>query len=253
MGSSPEQQTVDVLCRIGYLDQERPTYRFLRVEEMMRVGRNLNPGWDETSARTYLADLGISLTARIGHLSVGQQAQVALTLCLAKRPELLLLDEPVAALDPLAREQLMGVLLRTVADEGTTVLVSSQVISDLEAVCDFIIILCRSEVVIADDLDHLLASHRLLNGARREDSAVPDHAIVVSRTDTQRQSTLLVRTDLPVLDPTWEVLEPTLTEIVLGYLRAQSPGDQRHDGAPQSRSSAWGSSALANKREMEAP
>jgi ABC-2 type transport system ATP-binding protein len=237
LGRSPEQQAVDVLWRIGYLDQERPIYRFLRVEEMLRVGRSLNPKWDDVSARAYLADLGISLRARIGQLSIGQQAQVALTLCLAKRPELLLLDEPVAALDPLAREQLMGVLLRSVADEGNTVL----------------IILCRSRVAIADDLDHLLSSHRLLNSTRRDVSAVPDQAVVVSRADTERQSTWLVRTELPIVDPTWEVLEPTLTEIVLAYLRTQSDVKGRHGGAPQRDPQAWGSNESANDGEVEVP
>jgi ABC-2 type transport system ATP-binding protein len=226
LGRNPEQQAVDVLRRIGYLDQERPIYPYFRVEEMLRVGRGLNPTWDDMGARAYLKDLDISLRSKVGRLSLGQQAQVALALCLAKRPELLLLDEPVAALDPLAREQLMSVLLRSVADEGTTVLMSSHVMSDLEAVCDFIVILYQSRVALADDLEHLLASHRLLVGARRDDSVIPDGAVVVSRTDTERQSSWLVRTERPVVDPTWEVLEPTLTEIVLAYLRAQA-ADQR--------------------------
>lgn len=231
LGRNPEQQAVDVLRRIGYLDQERPIYRYFRVEEMLRVGRDLNPTWDDPGARAYLKDLDISTRSKVGQLSIGQQAQVALALCLAKRPELLLLDEPVAALDPLAREQLMSVLLRSVADEGTTVLMSSHVISDLEAVCDFVIILYQSRVAIADDLEHLLASHRLLIGARRDDSVIPAGAVVVSRTDTERQSSWLVRTELPTVDPTWEVLEPTLTEVVLAYLRAQA-ADQREVELP---------------------
>ena len=220
LGRSPLTQTVDVLRRIGYLDQERPLYRSFRVDEMLRVGRSLNPRWDDGLAGRYLADLGIDRKARIGSLSVGQQAQVALTLCLAKQPELLLLDEPVAALDPLARRQLIGVLLRAVADHGTSVIVSSHVISDLEALCDFVIILFRSRVAVADDLDHLLATHRLLVGAKREITAVPTHVTVVSRTDTSRQSNWLVRTERPIFDPSWEVVEPTLEEIVLAYLRA---------------------------------
>lgn len=221
LGRSPQTQAVDVLSRIGYLDQERPVYRFLRVEEMLRVGRSLNPHWDEAMALGHLANLGIALNARVGTLSVGQQAQVALTLCLAKRPELLLLDEPLAALDPLARSQLMGVLLRSVVDEGNTVVMSSHVIADLEAVCDYVIILLRSRVAIADDLEHLLASHRLLIGPRSA-SAVTDQVVVVSRTETERQTNWLVRTETPIADPSWEVVEPTLEEIVLAYLREQS-------------------------------
>jgi ABC-2 type transport system ATP-binding protein len=106
-GRSPQHQRVEALTRIGYLDQERPLYKTFKVSEMLRMGRELNPRWDDSSARSYLGDLGIALDARVGRLSVGQQAQVAVTLCIAKRPDLLLLDEPVAALDPLARSQLM--------------------------------------------------------------------------------------------------------------------------------------------------
>jgi ABC-2 type transport system ATP-binding protein len=225
LGRSPRAQTVDVLRRIGYLDQERPLYRFLRVKEMLRLGRSLNTNWDEALARGHLADLGIALDARIGKLSVGQQAQVALTLCLAKRPELLLLDEPLAALDPLARNQLTGLLLRSVVDEGSTVVMSSHVISELEPVCDYVILLFRSRVAIADDLGHLMASHRLLIGP--PDGAVPEGAVVVSRTGTQRQASWLVRASKPVTDPCWEVVEPTLEEVVLAYMREQSGAASR--------------------------
>jgi ABC-2 type transport system ATP-binding protein len=110
-GHSPQEQTVEVLRQIGYLDQERPLYRSFRVEEMLRFGQKLNPTWDDSAARGYLAELDIPLEEKVRNLSVGQQAQVALTMCLAKRPALLLLDEPVAALDPVARKGLMHVLL----------------------------------------------------------------------------------------------------------------------------------------------
>jgi ABC-2 type transport system ATP-binding protein len=226
-GQSPQQQTKEVLSRIGYLDQERPLYRSFRVEEMLRVGRSLNPRWDDQIAHTYLADLGIGLGARIGSLSLGQQAQVALTLCLAKRPDLLLLDEPVAALDPLARSQLMGVLLRSVADDAATVVLSSHVISELEAVCDYIIILCRSRVAIADDLEHLLATHHLLIGGGGETPGEPEGPVtVVYKTATARQSSWLVRADVPIVSSTYQVVEPTLEEIVLAYLHRQSEMDE---------------------------
>jgi ABC-2 type transport system ATP-binding protein len=137
-------RSADVLARIGYLDQERPLYRGFRVSEMLRFGRELNPRWDDARARGHLDDLAISPRARIGRLSGGQQAQVALTMCLAKRPELLLLDEPVAALDPLAREDLMHILLQSVVDDGATVLLSSHAVADLATVCDYVIILSAS-------------------------------------------------------------------------------------------------------------
>ncbi len=143
-GHSPQEQTVQALRRIGYLDQERPLYRSFLVREMLHFGERLNPGWDAVAARDYLGELGISTEAKVGKLSVGQQAQVALTMCLAKRPPLLLLDEPVAALDPIARENLMHVLLRSVADDNTTVLLSSHAVADLANICDYVIILSSS-------------------------------------------------------------------------------------------------------------
>ncbi len=118
-GRSPSD--AEGLSRVGYLDQDRPLYKDFRVAEMLRFGRELNPRWDDERARDHLDELGIALSSRVGKLSGGQQAQVALTLCLAKRPDLLLLDEPVAALDPLARESLMHLLLRSVVDDATTV------------------------------------------------------------------------------------------------------------------------------------
>jgi ABC-2 type transport system ATP-binding protein len=220
LGGSPNELQADVLSRIGYLDQERPVYEFLRVEEMLRAGRSLNPRWDDPLAHRYLADLAIPLRSRIGRLSIGQQAQVAMVMCLAKRPELLVLDEPVAALDPLARHQLMGLLLQSVAEGGTTVLFASHVIGDLEAVCDFVVILNRSRLAVADDLSHLLASHQLLVGAEPNLSVdAGDLVQIVSRTTTGRQTDLLVRTETPIADPRWEIHEPTLEEIVLAYLR----------------------------------
>lgn len=222
-GFSPQEQPGEVIRRIGYLDQERPLYGFLRVEEMLRLGRELNPTWDDSLAHRHLADLDIPLRARMAALSIGQQAQVAMTMSLAKHPALLVLDEPVAALDPLARHQLMGLLLGTVAEEGATVLLSSHVISDLEALCDYIIILHRSRLAIADDLGHLLASHRLLVGSdRRAVSGLPPSIGVVASTTTGRQTDVLVRSEEPVDDPRWEVREPTLEEIVLAYLRLDS-------------------------------
>jgi ABC-2 type transport system ATP-binding protein len=222
-GHSPQDQTVEVLRQIGYLDQERPLYRPFRVQEMLKFGRRLNPNWDDALARGYLTDLEISSDAKISNLSVGQQAQVALTMCLAKRPALLLLDEPVAALDPVAREGLMHVLLRSVVDDHTTVLLSSHAIADLATICDYVIILSRARVHVADDLDYVLASHRLLLGSRERLPDVPPGVIVISTTHSERETALLVRVEVPIADPSWRVVEPTLEEIVLAYLREQQP------------------------------
>jgi len=223
-GTSPGLRSMDALIRIGYLDQERPLYKTFKVSEMLRMGRELNPRWDDSAARSYLSDLDIPLNARVGKLSVGQQAQVAVTLCIAKRPDILLLDEPVAALDPLARSQLMQVLLSSVAEYGTTVLLSSHALSDLDVACDYLILLSKAEVVLADDLEHIRLDHRLLVGVRRPLSDVPAGAVVVSSTETERQSTWLIRSETPVSEPSFEVAEPTLEEIVLGYLRSPVAG-----------------------------
>ena len=133
------------LRRMGYFDQLRPLYPGLRVDETLRLGRKLNKRWDNGAALGWLKELDIALTERVGRLSLGQQALVALALCMGKRPDLLLLDEPVASLDPLARRQLLETLLGTVADEGTTVFLSSHIISELEPVCDHLIILSSSQ------------------------------------------------------------------------------------------------------------
>jgi ABC-2 type transport system ATP-binding protein len=218
LGRSPRIQTVDALSRTAYLDQDRPLYKDFRVGEMLRFGRKLNPRWDDARARRHLDELRISLSSRIEKLSGGQRAQVAVALCLAKRPELLLLDEPVAALDPLARDELMHILLESVTDDATTVLLSSHAVSDLATVCDYVIILSSSRVRFAGELDDVLASHRLLVGPA---NTVPtlDDAVVISSVITGRQTTMLVRSDRLIVDPAWKVIEPTLEEIVLAYLR----------------------------------
>jgi ABC-2 type transport system ATP-binding protein len=213
----------ELLGCIGYLDQDRPLYRGFSVGEMLRFGRETNARWDDVRARQHLSDLGIALSARVGKLSGGQQAQVALTLSLAKRPPLLLLDEPVAALDPVAREDLMHVLLQTVVDDGITVVLSSHAIADLAAVCDYVIILAASRVQLADDLEHVLATHRLLIGSTEIPWDAPRDATVVTSTATGRHVSILMRSEHSVTDWTQEVVEPTLDEVVLAYLRRDAP------------------------------
>jgi len=222
-GCSPEHRRVEVLRQIGYLDQERPLYRSFRVGQMLSFGAATNPSWNEVAARRYLDELGISLEAKVGGLSIGQQAQVAMAMCLAKCPALLLLDEPVAALDPVARESLMHLLLGAVADGHTTVLLSSHAIADIVTVCDYLIVLSAAEVHVADDLDYVLASHRLLTGPADHASVVPPGVQVISRRKSERQVELLVSVEEPVADPSWRVAEPTLEEVVLAYLRRPSP------------------------------
>ncbi len=217
-GASPWNQPEVVLPRLGFLAQDRPLFRNFSGEEMLTVGRKLNPRWDDALARSRLARLKIPMDRKVGKLSGGQQAQVALVMALAKRPELLLLDEPVAALDPLARREFLQTLMEAVAENGTTVLLSSHIIADLERVCDYLIILSASRVQLAGDIDVIQQKHKLLVGPRCEPDAVAHIHTVVEATHTQRQTSLIVRLNGHVWDPTWEVHDVPLEEIVLAYL-----------------------------------
>jgi ABC-2 type transport system ATP-binding protein len=215
-GEQVQPNGIAHLPRVGYLDQLRPLYRRFRVAEMLTAGRRLNARWDDDSAREWLGDLGIPLDRRVRQLSGGQQAQVALTLCMAKRPDLLLLDEPVASLDPLARRRLLQALMATVADRGTTVLLSSHIVSELEPVCDYLIVLSASRVQTAGRVDDLLAGHRLLIGPQGDEP--PGGVDVIAATRTSRQATYLVRGRPPSFGPEWQVLTPDLDEVVVAYL-----------------------------------
>jgi ABC-2 type transport system ATP-binding protein len=215
-GEGVEPNGTAHLTRIGYFDQLRPLYDNFRVEEMLTFGRKLNDTWDDEAVRGWLAEFDIPLDRKVGKLSLGQQAQVALAVCMGKRPDLLLLDEPVAALDPLARRQLLQTLLGTVAERGTTVFLSSHIVSELEPVCDELIILSDARVQTGGSVEGLLADHRLLVGPRV--AADPPGADIVSSTSTTRQTTLLVRGTPPELGADWQQLEPNLEEIVLAYL-----------------------------------
>jgi ABC-2 type transport system ATP-binding protein len=226
-GSPVQPNGSDHLDRVGYLDQFHPLYRYFRVAEMLAVGRRLNPRWDHASACQWLEELGIPMDRRVGRLSGGQQAQVALTLCLAKRPDLLLLDEPVASLDPLARKRLLQILMGTVADRGTTVLLSSHIISELEPVCNYLIVLSSSRVQMAGSIDDLLANHWLLVGPQTDQP--PPGVEVIASTRTSRQATFLIRGGAPPQGPDWQSIQPNLEEIVIAYL---SNPDARASAVP---------------------
>ena len=157
LGWSPRRDPLMVLPRIGFLAQDRPLYRGFTLAEMLTFGRKMNSRWDEELARRRLAGLGLELSQRVGNLSGGQQAQVALTLALAKRPELLLLDEPGASLDPLARREFLLALMEAVAEDGVTVVLSSHILADLQRVCDHLVILSRARVVFRGSTEDISA------------------------------------------------------------------------------------------------
>ena len=141
------------LAKVGFVAQDTPTYAGLTVADHLRLGAHLNPRWDDAAARRRIDRLGLDPRQKAGQLSGGQRAQLALTLGLAKRPELLILDEPVASLDPLARREFLQVLMEAVAEDEISVLLSSHVVSDLERVCDHVVVLVDSQVRVAGDVE----------------------------------------------------------------------------------------------------
>ncbi|HEY4377601.1 MAG TPA: ABC transporter ATP-binding protein [Acidimicrobiales bacterium] len=220
----------DQLARVGFVAQDTPTYERLSIRTHLRMGAGLNPRWDGDLAARRIDELGLEPGQRAGSLSGGQRAQLALTLAIAKRPELLVLDEPVASLDPLARREFLQSLMEVVATDGTSVILSSHLVADLERVCDYLVVLVGSQVRLAGDVSDLLASHHRLVGPRRDVDTVPESQQVIEASHTDKQTTLLVRTDEPILDPAWVVSPVTLDDVVLGYMR------QARDGAPARRS-----------------
>ncbi|WP_425517802.1 ABC transporter ATP-binding protein [Nonomuraea coxensis] len=206
------------LARVGFVAQDTPVYAGLSVADHLRLGERLNPRWDAALARDRIARLGLDPAHRAGRLSGGQRAQLALTLGLAKRPELLILDEPVASLDPLARREFLQGLMEATVEHEFSVVLSSHLVSDLERVCDFLIVLVDSRVQVAGEVERLLATHHRLTGPRREPDRLPGDQHVVSARHTARQSTYVVRTDGPIHDPAWTVTPLALEDLVLAYM-----------------------------------
>jgi ABC-2 type transport system ATP-binding protein len=221
--SSPEE-----LGRVGFVAQDTPTYSGLSVADHLRLGAHLNPTWDQEAAESRIDQLGLDPAQKAGKLSGGQRAQLALTLAVAKRPELLILDEPVASLDPLARREFLQILMETVADQGVSVVLSSHLVADLERVCDYLVVLVASRVQIAGPVDELLAQHHRLIGEPRDPARMPSNQEVIESSHTERQSTFLIRTADPILDPAWTVEDIGLEDLVLAYMgQAAAAGRQR--------------------------
>ncbi len=212
--------SAEVRGRIGFVAQDKPLYRNLSVAETLDMGRWLNPGFDRQLAVRRLSRLDIPMRQRVGKLSGGQHAQVALALALGKQPDLLLLDEPVSSLDPLAHREFLRTLMEDVAETGRTVVLSSHVIADLERVCDHLVLLSASRVQLRGDVEHLLSEHRMLSGPRAHVDAIAAVHTVVQADYAERQASLLIRLNGPVHDPTFTARPPTLEELVLAYMSA---------------------------------
>jgi ABC-2 type transport system ATP-binding protein len=210
---------------IAFVAQDTPLYKNLSTADMLHLTRNLNRRFDQHYAVTRLDELGIPLKQKAGKLSGGQQAQLALTLALARRPRLLLLDEPVAMLDPIARHDFMAIVLTAMADDGVSVLLSSHALAELERVADYLILLSRGHVQVAGEVDDLLASHRMLTGPAADAGRYDERLCVVHARRAEAQAHLLVRAtaDDPV-PPGWEANPVGLEELALAYLREPGAG-----------------------------
>jgi ABC-2 type transport system ATP-binding protein len=212
------------LARVGYLAQAAPVYARLSLADHLKLGARLNPAWDAELARNRVRRLDLNPRQKAGTLSGGQRAQLALTLAVAKRPELLVLDEPVASLDPLARREFLDDLMASAEDQGLSVILSSHLIADVERTCDYLIVLVSSKVMVAGPVDGLLAAHRRLSGPRCDPARLPGGMQVISASHVGRQTSLVVRTPGPVPDPAWTVSEVSLEDLVLAYM-TQAAGD----------------------------
>jgi ABC-2 type transport system ATP-binding protein len=231
LGGRPASGTAQ-LAKIGYVAQDTPTYANLTVAEHLKLGAHLNPHWDDAVAQRRVDRLGLDRKRPSGKLSGGQRAQLALTLAVAKRPELLVLDEPVASLDPLARREFLQSLMEFTADTGASVILSSHLVADLERVCDYLIVLAESRVLVAGDVDDLLATHPRLVGLRRDPEVLPAGATVIHSSHTDRQSTLIVRSDGPIDDSVWDSERLDLEDLVLAYMaKAAAPAPRQEEMA----------------------
>jgi ABC-2 type transport system ATP-binding protein len=222
-GEQSRAQEPDTLARVSYLAQDHPLYRGFTVAEMFRFGRSLNRSWDQALAEARMAALGIPLRRKVKALSGGQQAQVALTMALAKRAAVLALDEPVASLDPIARLDFMRDVLAASAETGLTVIIASHVIAELERLCDWLLVLNGGRLQLAGPVDDLLAGHAVLTMPRpAADGCLPGR--VIERTDSDRHSTVLVaapadRVVAAASQPGWAAGPAGFEQLVLAYLR----------------------------------
>ena len=213
--------TTSFLARVGFVAQDAPLYRDFTAEDHLRMGQHLNPTWHEDVARERLVAAEVPLDRRASMLSGGQRAQLALALAVGKAPELLLLDEPLASLDPIARRTFLQSLMATAA-KGTTVMLSSHLISDLANVCDFLIVIVAGRLLLAGDLDDLLAQHRWIVASTDDVAHLPSSVEVVTAYRQDRNARLLVRTTESLLNPGLITSPVDLNDLVLAYLETKT-------------------------------
>ena len=229
LGARPAASAAQ-LAKVGFVAQDTPVYAGLSVADHLRLGARLNPSWDDRLARERIAQVGLDPAQKAGRLSGGQRAQLALTIAAAKRPQLMIFDEPVSALDPLARRAFLQSLMEFVAELDVSVILSSHLLGDLERVCDHLIVLAGSRVQLAGAVEDLLAAHYRLIGPRGDLDVQPPGIEVIQAEHTARQSTLIVRDTAGTLPnraaPHAERLD--LEEMVLAYLNRAANGSGYH-------------------------
>ena len=225
------------LDSVAFVAQDTPLYKSLSAADLLHLTRNLNRRFDQRYAQSRLGELGIPMKRKAGQLSGGQQAQLALTLALARRPQLLVLDEPMAMLDPLARHDFMATVMTAMADDGVSVVLSSHVLAELERVADYLVVMSQGRVQVAGEVNDLLASHRMLTGPAAEAGQYAERPVVhVRRGEAQAHLVVRATADDPV-PPGWEAHPVSLEELTLAYLRepgtAALPGPVRGRPAPR--------------------
>jgi ABC-2 type transport system ATP-binding protein len=227
---------------VAFVAQNAPLYTNLTAADLLHETRNLNRRFDQGYAERRLGELGIPLRHKAGKMSGGQQAQVALTLALARRPKLLVLDEPLANLDPLAREDFMATVVAAAAEDGVSVVLSSHVLAELERVADYLVLVAHGNIQVAGQVVDLLAAHRMLIGPASESARYRRDWNVVHVSSTASEEQLLVRYDASdSVPPGWEERSITLEELTLAHLREGGSG-----ALPgPARGSATDSSAVA--------
>ncbi|MEU8659613.1 ATP-binding cassette domain-containing protein [Actinoplanes philippinensis] len=214
------------LPRIGYVAQQAPLYPMLTVAQTLTLGGRLNPRWDAAYARKLADDAALPGSARVAALAPGLRTRLALVMALAKRPDLLLLDEPLAPLDPVARTEVAGALMADVAERGTTVVLSSHVVADVDGVCDHVMVLAEGRIRLAGEVEAVLADHLVAVGTGSRLGALDGMEIIEVRT-AGRDATALIRTTGPAPAGNLAWHRPSLEELLLGYLRAAGPAPRR--------------------------
>jgi ABC-2 type transport system ATP-binding protein len=227
-------RTRDTGGRVAILAQDKPLYRDFSVADMLRFGRGTNRVWDQRRALSWLERFDVPLDRRCGKLSGGQRAQVALAVALGSRPAVLLLDEPLANLDPVARTEVTGELLAEAADGDLTVMLSTHIVAELSGVGDHLLLLDAGRPVLIGDVERLLADHVRLTGPQAD--RPPGPGTIIEARHTGRQSTFVVRLPdapaaPPVVAPGWSSQPLSLEQLVLTYLKAPGRAPQALEAA----------------------